>query len=130
MLMLVCVLLMCENIAMIDIPRHTVDQPRNLVDHGRSLSYEIEKARKQYEALLLEYAQLPPEILAELAWMAVAWYHGGDGVATRLMHGTGSEQDLSMRRIADQRLAALPDDESREKAIKEANAWLDDNFSE
>lgn len=128
--MLVCILLICENIVMTDIPKHTVDQPRNLVDHGRSLSIEIEETRKRYEALLLEYAQLPPEILAELAWKAVAWYHGGDGVATRLMYGTDSEQDLSMRHIVDQRLAALPDDESREKAINEANAWLDDNFSE
>ena len=100
------------------------------MEFGRDLSYEIEAARQRLEELTAEYAGLPPEVLAELAWSGVAWYYGADGATARILDGEGSKIDLKMASIKDQRLAALPDDQAREVAIRRANAWLDDHFDE
>ena len=100
------------------------------MERGRNLSREIEAARQRLVELTAEYAGLPPEVLAELAWRGVAWYYGADGATARILDGEGSKIDLKMASIKDQRLAALADDESREAAIKKATAWLDDHFDD
>lgn len=102
----------------------------DLMEFGRDLSYEIEAARQRLEALSAQYAELPPDVLADLAWKGIAWYHGADGAVARMTGGASGAANLRMGRIKDQRLAALPDDQAREVAIRRANAWLDDHFDE
>lgn len=115
---------------MTEIEKNKGELLADMVEIGRNLSNAIEDARQKLDELTSQYSQLPQEVLETLAWQGIARFHGAPGVATGRMYGWESEEYKRMERIKDQRLAALPDEESRDRAINEANSWLDDNFSE